>query len=124
MTAPPPLKRSTARLRILTGKSMSKLIPLELGTEYSVGTSRRSDVRLRDQGVGFHHAELIPDGMSFRLHDHHSTTGTFVGDLRLERRSDKLLEHGDLIRFGPVEARFEQGLIEEPPPEGGDGAPS
>jgi DNA-binding CsgD family transcriptional regulator len=63
------------------------------------------DVVINDPHVSRVHAQLVRDGDLLILTDLGSTSGTRVNDR--EVRGSKVVRHGDMISFGPVEARFE-----------------
>ncbi len=77
-----------------------------------IGSAQENDIVLPDPGVSRFHAEIERTRGGYVLRDLGSTNGTMVGGRRVRER---LLEEGDALVFGGVEARFE--LVEEGPQE-------
>ena len=73
----------------------------------SVGRQYDNDIVLAVPSVSAVHARLSeqPDG-GWKVLNVLSTNGTFVND---ERISERILQHGDRVRFGEVEFVFEMG---------------
>lgn len=74
-------------------------------------------LQIDDESVSSHHAEIFFEGDKYHVHDLDSTNGTFVND---EQVSDAILQQGDEVRFGRVEAVFsgeEEGGVSQPLPE-------
>lgn len=90
------------------------------GSRLSVGRARDNDVRLSDPSVSGLHAVLEHYPGGWTLRDLASTNGTWIEGRRIwiEHR----LRHGEVVRFGSVDARFESDTSttttepEEPPP--------
>lgn len=70
-----------------------------------VGRGPASDVELAEPHVSRRHAELEHVGGRTLLHDLGSSAGTRVNGSLLD--GARALQHGDLVRFGVVEARYE-----------------
>ncbi len=88
---------------------MPKLIisgtPHELVEEtITVGRAPDNMIAIDDASVSSRHAELRAVDRTYRLHDLLSTNGTQVNG---NVTSEIMLRHGDRIRFGGVQARFE-----------------
>ena len=63
----------------------------------TLGRNTGSDMRVIDDGVSRHHAEIVVDDEVCRLRDCESKLGTFVNG---ERATEHVLAHGDLVRLG------------------------
>ncbi len=61
-------------------------------------------IRLEDGTVSHHHAMLVQDGLDYTLRDLNSTNGTRVNGMRVVETK---LHHGDAVRLGSVEMRYE-----------------
>src|SRR5215468_6280620 len=78
---------------------------IELATEYmTVGREPTCDVRLDDPHVSRTHAALQRRGDSVYVQDLGSSGGTFVNG---NRATTAQLQHGDIVAFATVQARFE-----------------
>jgi tetratricopeptide (TPR) repeat protein len=71
----------------------------------NIGRDGSNLICLDDETVSSHHALLIRAGDHFKLRDLISTNGTYLNG---ERTMDAVLRHGDLLRFGEVEMRYEE----------------
>lgn len=79
-----------------------------LASQIVIGRSLGSDLRLDESSVARRHAKVFsPDGESFYLEDLGSETGTAVNGLPLAKGVPVKLQHGDRIRIGQVELRYE-----------------
>jgi hypothetical protein len=85
--------------------------PLELPTTV-VGRADGSGVLIDDLSISRRHARLIFDSGRLLVEDLGAAGGTFVHGERLTPNAPRLLEDGDSLRFGDMEARFVS-----PPPE-------
>jgi hypothetical protein len=81
--------------------------PHELTGTLVVGRSRECDVTLDDPNVSRRHAEIRQEGGAWWIVDLGSTNGVEVNGRRIDRAK---LEHGDEIRLGTSELRFERGF--------------
>jgi pSer/pThr/pTyr-binding forkhead associated (FHA) protein len=72
------------------------------GDRVVLGRSVGCDVRLPDPSVSHRHATLRANGAEYSLLDEGSTNGTFVGGIRLEPRTPRIVRSGDKIRVGRV----------------------
>ncbi len=99
----PPLGASTqntrAVLTVISGPSAGRAYSVR-DEETLIGRGRETHVRLDDGGVSRIHARIraIEEGR-YSLEDMGSTNGTFVGNRRIEARTD--LASGDRINIGP-----------------------
>lgn len=65
--------------------------------KFTVGRGDESSLCLQDIVVSRNHAEIVRLGNDFLLRDHGSTNGSYVNDTRV---SERILNDGDLVRFG------------------------
>ncbi|MFN8587426.1 MAG: FHA domain-containing protein [Candidatus Eisenbacteria bacterium] len=87
------------RVRI-SGSGEPREVEIE-GPALKLGRSPNCDIELHGAGVSREHAELRLDVHGWSVRDLGSSNGTFVNDQRIEHVR---LEHGDVIRLGPVSA--------------------
>lgn len=75
-----------------------------------IGRSDSSDLRVPDASVSQRHASVRREGAGYALVDEGSTNGTFVGGVRVQAHTQRLLRTGDCVRIGRVEldVRVEQ----------------
>jgi len=82
------------------------LLDSDEATDLSIGRREGCDICLNyDSQVSREHAVLSYDGQRFWLEDTRSTNGTFIGDEKLEGRSE--VEPGQLFRVGRTWLRVE-----------------
>ena len=103
--------RIRARLRFVSGNESGRAFDLTQ-ERVNIGRDDSNVICVNDDTVSSHHALLIQVGDHFKLRDLISTNGTYVNG---ERTMDALLRHGDLLRFGEVELRYEE--VEEAAPK-------
>ena len=103
------LELKGARLVTLSG---SRLSPSYFVDEkgITIGRSDARDIILFDPSASRNHAVIEPVGDSFWLRDEGSGNGTFVNSNRVKEQS---LRHGDRVRVGSTEFRFE--LVDQAP---------
>lgn len=75
------------------------------GDELVLGRRENSDLRLEDPHVSRTHAVIRRQGGAVWLEDLGSTGGTHVNGEPVT--GSQALKHGDVVRFGSVETRFE-----------------
>jgi FHA domain-containing protein len=92
ITSPPPMRG--------TAFSLS-------GERTVIGRSPSSDVRVPDSFVSQCHAAVTRQGQRMMLEDLGSRNGTLLNGQTVS--APRALRHGDVIGFGPVEIRFEEG---------------
>ncbi len=68
-----------------------------------IGRGFTADLRLEQSHVSVSHAILVRHGRHMRVLDNRSSNGTFVNDRRIVATN---LEHGDVLRIGPVAMRY------------------
>lgn len=88
-------------------------------TEEKITVGRLADKTLQidDGSVSSNHAEIVLEGGQYHLHDVGSTNGTFVNG---EQVTDAILNAGDEIRFGHINAVYiaeEAAAVSQPRPE-------
>lgn len=96
----------TRHLLICTeGVRLGEVIRLEDET-LRIGRHPECELKLDDQGVSRRHAHILAAGRFYFLEDLDSANGTFVQG---ERVTERLLNDGDVIAFGPSAAfRYQQ----------------
>jgi pSer/pThr/pTyr-binding forkhead associated (FHA) protein len=72
------------------------------GGRVAIGRSDGCDVRLPDPSVSLRHATIRAQGTEYALVDEGSTNGTWVGGVRLNPQTPRLIRTGDLVRIGRV----------------------
>ena len=73
----------------------------QIGDErISIGRSSRADIMLSDARISRIHAYIIKDGDKYIFADAHSTNGSFINNVRVNRR---ILNPGDVIKLGDTE---------------------
>lgn len=73
-------------------------------SKLTLGRNAKNDIVIENNYISSFHAELIPkEDQSFELVDLKSANGTFVNGDRIDK---KILAHGDVLRFGQLNAKF------------------
>ena len=90
-------------LRIISGDQAGEVCHLE-GHRLTIGRKLGNTFQLKDGSISGSHAELILSDGVVILRDRNSTNGTRVAGAAVEERE---LVHGDELRFGSVEALFQ-----------------
>lgn len=103
----------------LKGVSKEKRLDFRPGGSVSVGRTGSNDLVIDDGSVSKIHASLsINSDGRLVVSDTGSTNGTFINDTRLAYGKATVVEPGDKVRFGTVDANFEHVprpvVIEEP----------
>lgn len=96
-------EQARARLVTLSGARMATSYPLRKEST-SMGRSDARDIVLYDPSSSRHQVDIVLKDGVFWLQDLKSANGTFVNG---ERASERQLRHGDRIRVGSTELRFE-----------------
>jgi serine phosphatase RsbU (regulator of sigma subunit) len=73
-----------------------RIVPIDKAL-FSIGRRSEADLRLQGADISRLHAEITVDDGVCTIHDRQSRFGTFVNG---ERATDRVLAHGDKIRFG------------------------
>ena len=102
-----------ARLITLNGQRLAPSYPIR-PSGLTIGRSDARDVILFDPSASRSHARLELVGNDIWLRDDSSGNGTFVNALRVR---EQCLRHGDRVRIGSTEFRFEMldAVAVEPP---------
>jgi pSer/pThr/pTyr-binding forkhead associated (FHA) protein len=79
-----------------------RYVPLDRSITH-IGRGFTADLRLEQPHVSVSHAILVRHGRHMRVLDNRSSNGTFVNGRRVVATN---LEHGDVVRVGPVEMRY------------------
>ena len=108
----PAAKKRRARLMTIQGQRLAASYPVR-PTGLTIGRSEARDVILFDPAASSNHAQLEWVGADMWLRDH-GGNGTFVNGSRVR---EQCLRHGDRVRVGSTEFRFEwaDGPVNEPP---------
>ena len=69
----------------------------------TVGREAHNQIVIDDPSVSREHAAILPVGNDHILEDLRSANGTFVNGTK---RSRRILQHGDVIAFGPFHLRY------------------
>lgn len=69
---------------------------------FRIGRHRDNDLKVPDNYVSRHHAEIFFDGANYIFRDHGSSCGSFVNGRKTD---EKVLRDGDTIRLGRKDAR-------------------
>jgi hypothetical protein len=80
----------------------------------TVGRVEDNTFQITDGSVSSHHAEIILRGSDIFIKDLNSTNGSFIGS---EKITESVLKPGQILRFGQVELRIDDGSpVTAPPP--------
>lgn len=71
-------------------------------SSFRLGRHRDNDLKIPDNFVSRHHAEIVFDGSNFVFRDNGSSCGSFVNGRKTD---EKVLRDGDSIRLGRKDAR-------------------
>jgi FHA domain len=86
----------------------------ELNVERTtVGRVEDNTFQIADGSVSSHHAEILLRGAEIFIRDLNSTNGTFLNG---EKISESVLKPGQVLRFGQVELKIDDGKPVTPPP--------
>lgn len=92
-------------LRVTTPDGQVREYPIDVPSAF-VGRAEGNRVVIDHVTVSRRHARVIIDSGRLMVEDLGSATGTFLGSQRIPAHSPSLVEEGQTIRFGDVEARF------------------
>ena len=97
------VRKTVAQLAVVNGDGAGLVFPLT-GAEHQIGRLRDNDIHLTDLGVSGHHARVYrgPDG--YAIEDLKSRNGTWLNGTRVFHSQ---LQHGDQIRVGATDMRFD-----------------
>ncbi len=91
------------KLHILSGLLEGKTVEL-IEERITIGRALDNNIRLEDGTVSSHHAILTLEDTDYKVRDLNSTNGTRVNGIRIVETT---LRHGDILRLGSVEMRYE-----------------
>jgi serine/threonine protein kinase len=91
------------QLVVIAGPDLGRTFPLAEGQPLQVGRSQSTVTQLNDPTVSRVHCEVEWDGAQAVVHNI-STNGTLVNN---EKVTEATLRHGDVIRVGNTELRFQ-----------------
>ena len=74
----------------------------------SVGRAEENGVHLDDLSVSRRHARFILEDGDLYIEDLGSGSGTFIGAKQLAPRTRYVIDDGDALRFGDVQARCDR----------------
>lgn len=102
------------KLHILSGLLEGRVVDLT-EERVSVGCALDNVIRIEDGTVSHHHAEFMVEDGDYKIRDLNSTNGSRVNGLRIV---ESRLRHGDTLRLGSVEMRYESEVkkVGEPLP--------
>lgn len=72
----------------------------------TVGRVEENTFPIADSSVSSRHAEILRHGSEILIRDLNSTNGTFIND---EKISEAVLQPGQVLRFGQVELKIDDG---------------
>jgi hypothetical protein len=102
-----PLARELGRLVVVHSPDLG---PGEVfvidSSSLSIGRDDANDLPIADSFASSRHARFEPRRDGVYVQDVGSTNGTFVNGIRLTH--DRRLTHGDVVRIGETDLRFEQ----------------
>jgi len=91
----------TVVIRTVSGGEEAPSLTFD-GGRIAIGRSDGCDVRLPDPSVSLRHASIRAQGPDYALIDEGSTNGTWVGGIKLNPQTPRLVRTGDLVRIGRV----------------------
>ena len=92
-------------LRFISGKYQGGEFPLKSDKQVVIGRSSELDMVLVEDMVSRKHAKISTTDGDVFIQDLGSTNGTFVNGEPVT--GPMALRHGDIVRFGAIDARFE-----------------
>ncbi len=99
-----------ARLVLLSEGYTGRTFELKVETS-TVGRVSDNTIEIPDGSVSSHHGEFILRGQDVLFRDLGSTNGSYVG---AEKVTEVTLKHGQVIRLGQIEMRFESEAAPAP----------
>ena len=105
-----PSKKSMPKLLFISQDFSGRFHVLE-SEKTTVGRGNHNSLVLHDNSISKSHCEIQVNGVEVIVRDLGSKNGTVVNGERL-RSQQRQLKHGQIVKFGSVEARLE---LEEPP---------
>jgi hypothetical protein len=104
-TQPPPVH--AGRLVVVKSPELEEGMDFELNSsQLTIGRGRQNDLAIAsDEYASARHARFEPRQDGVWIQDLGSTNGTFLNGTRLER--PRRLTHGDIVRVGETDLRYE-----------------
>lgn len=90
-------------LRIVVGPDKDRHFPLEDGQTLVVGRGQASHTQINDPSISRVHCQVQVDGGTTRLMDRGSSSGTWVGEQKIEQHD---LQPGEVFRIGNTEIQY------------------
>jgi pSer/pThr/pTyr-binding forkhead associated (FHA) protein len=87
----------------------------------TIGRVEDNTFQIADASVSSHHAEIILRGADLLIRDLNSTNGTFING---EKIAEAVLQPGQVLRFGQVELKIDDGKSAAAPPPATAAAPA
>jgi hypothetical protein len=97
------VKKTIAQLSITNGDDAGKTYPLS-ESEHHIGRLFDNDILLNDLGISGHHARIYRGPEGYAIEDLKSRNGTWLNGARVYHSQ---LAHGDQLRLGATDLRFE-----------------
>ena len=94
-----------AKLVILNQGMTGRTFELS-GERTTVGRVEDNSFQIADPSVSSHHAEILLRGADIVIKDLNSTNGTFING---DKISEIVLQPGQVLRFGQVELKIDDG---------------
>ena len=92
------------KLVVLAGAKKGAAVPIKKSS-FIIGRSKECALRAGSEAISRKHCELKQSDAGITVQDLGSRNGTYVNDERIE--GVQSLSHGDTLRIGPLEFRFE-----------------
>lgn len=86
-------------LRFVHGRCEGQTIPIPENSDFTIGRSRRCDLRIISSAVSRMHCRLELENGVLHVEDLHSLTGTFLNEQVVSHRVP--VQPGDELRVGP-----------------------
>lgn len=108
-------------LRVATPDGQIREYPIT-GASVIIGRADGNQVVIDHVSVSRRHAQLVIESGKVTIEDMGSGTGTFVGSQRIDANKATVVESGQTMRFGDVEARFVSAEASAPQPMAPNGS--
>lgn len=92
------------KLVVLAGSKKNSAVPLKKD-RLTIGRSSECSLRVGSDAISRKHCELLRSAEGVVIRDLGSRNGTIVNDAKIDQPT--ALKHGDVIKVGPLEFRFE-----------------
>jgi serine/threonine protein kinase len=98
------------QLNVITGPDKGRLFPINEAVPLIIGRSKDTETRLTDPHVSRIHCQVQVDGDAVVILDRGSAAGTLVNGKKITQQQ---LRHGDVIRIGDTQIRFESDEVDD-----------